>query len=222
MRFLCLHGMGSNARIFKQQTAALRYELGEGHSYDFVDGPVPWEIDHDLDQLAMGEEQTYAICDPNSASSCVAAMENIERYIATEGPYDGIMAFSQGASITLGWMIYKQREAKSGSLQHLPFKVGVFFSNPWRVYDGKALAEDRLAFMDPKDFEGLLDLPTAHIWGSADKDHAMAQAISTSCVADKRSVFVHERGHEIPAKSDTVILMARAINRAIAQAVPAE
>lgn len=176
----------------------------------------------DLDELAMGEEETYAICDPKSASSCVKAMEDFERYIATEGPYDGIMAFSQGTSITLGWMIHKQREAQGGSTHQIPFKVGVFFSNPWGVYDGNALAEDRLDFLDPKDFEGLLDLPTAHIWGSADKDHAMAQAISTSCVADKRSVFVHERGHEIPAKSDTVILMARAINRAMAQAVPVE
>ncbi|KAJ5661741.1 uncharacterized protein N7477_009357 [Penicillium maclennaniae] len=214
--------MGSNARIFKQQTAALRYELGEGHSYDFVNGPVPWEMDHDLDELAMGEEQTYAICDPKSASSCIGAMKNIERYIETEGPYDGVMAFSQGASIILGWMINKQREAKWVSSQQCPFKVGIFFSNPWRVYDGNALANDQLVFLNPEDFEGLLDLPTAHIWGSADKACALAQAISTSCVADKRSVFIHERGHEIPAKSDTVILMARVINRAIAQAEPVE
>ncbi|KAJ6127371.1 hypothetical protein N7523_002983 [Penicillium sp. IBT 18751x] len=214
--------MGSNARIFKQQTAALRYELGEGHSYDFVNGSVPWEMDHDLDELAMGEEQTYAICDPNSASSCIGAMKSIERYIETEGPYDGVMAFSQGASIILGWMINKQREAKRVSSQQCPFKVGIFFSNPWRVYDGNALANDQLVFLNPEDFEGLLDLPTAHIWGSADKDCALAQAISTSCVAEKRSVFIHERGHEIPAKSDTVILMARVINRAMAQAEPVE
>jgi hypothetical protein len=172
----------------------------------------------DLDQFVMGEEQTFAICDPNSALSCIEAMNNLDRYIETEGPYDGIMAFSQGASIALGWMIQRQRRAKGGKPQQIPFKIGIFFSNPWGVYDGNALAEDHLVYLDPGNFEGLLDLPTAHIWGSADKAHTIAQAVSTFCVANKRSVFVHERGHEIPANTDNVILMAKTINRAMAQA----
>jgi hypothetical protein len=25
--------------------AAIRYELGDSHSYDFVDGTLPWEMD---------------------------------------------------------------------------------------------------------------------------------------------------------------------------------
>ncbi|KAJ5628129.1 hypothetical protein N7490_010357 [Penicillium lividum] len=197
MRFLCLHGKGTNARIFKQQTAALRYELGEGHSYDFVDGPHVWEMDPDLDEFVMGEEKTFAICDPASPSSCLEAMENIERYIAAEGPFDGIMTFSQGTSIALGWLIKRQLEAKGGEPWPLPFKI---------------------AYMYSPTFEGLLDFPTAHIWGSADKDQAMAEMLSNACVADKRSVFVHTRGHEIPADINTVISMAKTINRAIVRA----
>ncbi|KAJ5752590.1 hypothetical protein N7520_009507 [Penicillium odoratum] len=218
MRFLCLHGKGTNSRIFKQQTAALRYELGESHSYDFVDGPHVWEMNPDLDEFVMGEENTFAICDPASPSSCLEAMENIERYIAAEGPFDGIMTFSQGTSIALGWLIKRQLEAKGGKPWKLPFKIGVFFSNPWGVYDGQALEQGQIAYMYSPTFEGLLDFPTAHIWGSADKDQAMAEMLSNSCVAEKRSVCVHTRGHEIPADINTVISMAKTINRAIVRA----
>ncbi|KAJ5901469.1 hypothetical protein N7495_001997 [Penicillium taxi] len=205
--------MGSNSR-----QAALRYELGEDHSYDFVNGPIPWEMDRELDQFVMGEEQTYAMCDPLSALSCIQAMENLENYIVAEGPYDGIMGFSQGANLSLSWMIKKQQEAKNGKEKQLPFKFGVFFSNPWGVYNAKALADGQLVYLDNRTIEGLLDLPTAHIWGLADKDQALAQMISTTCVESKRSIFVHDRGHEIPPKIDTVISMAKIINRAIMQA----
>ncbi|KAJ5683050.1 hypothetical protein N7462_006215 [Penicillium macrosclerotiorum] len=213
MRVLCLHGMGSNCR-----KAALRYELGDDYSYDFVDGPVLWEKDRDLDQYVMGDENTYAICDPTKPDSCIQAIENLEQYILTEGPYDGVMGFSQGANIALSWMIKKQRENKRNKTQPLPFKFGIFFSNPWGVYDANALADGQLVYLDPAAFEGLIDLPTAHIWGTGDKDRAMAQMISNACVAEKRSVFIHDQGHEIPLKKDAVISMAKVINRAMAQA----
>ncbi|CAH0059093.1 unnamed protein product [Clonostachys solani] len=41
MRFLCLHGMGTNSRIFEAQTAAIRYGLGSLHTYEYVDGALP-------------------------------------------------------------------------------------------------------------------------------------------------------------------------------------
>ena len=41
MRWLCLHGMGTNSRIFEAQTAAIRYAMGQEHSFEFVDGAAP-------------------------------------------------------------------------------------------------------------------------------------------------------------------------------------
>jgi hypothetical protein len=204
----------------------LSTDLSLGKWIEVGENDVAWlnqtDTMTDLDQFVMGEEQTYAMCDPLLALSCIQAMENLERYIAAEGPYDGIMGFSQGANIALGWMIKKQREAKGSKPKQLPFKFGVFFSNPWGVYDANALADGQLVYLDHGTIEGLLDLPTAHIWGSADKGQALAQMISTACVVGKRSVFVHDRGHEIPRKTDTVISMAKTINRVMARALSVE
>lgn len=35
----------ANPMALTPSTAALRYELGDDHSYDFVNGVVPWETD---------------------------------------------------------------------------------------------------------------------------------------------------------------------------------
>ena len=40
MHFLCLHGRGTNGRIFEAQTAAIRQAVGSGHTYEFIDGGV--------------------------------------------------------------------------------------------------------------------------------------------------------------------------------------
>ncbi|RAH70042.1 uncharacterized protein BO66DRAFT_94168 [Aspergillus aculeatinus CBS 121060] len=213
MRFLCLHGQGSNARIFQQQTAALRYELGDDHSYDFVNGAVAWETDRDLDQFVMGEEQTFAHCDPDGPESCLQALEHLERYIAAEGPYDGIMGFSQGANVALSWLLKLQREARP-----LPFRFGVFFSNPWAVYDYQELVGGRIVPLQRDACAGMLDLPTAHIWGSADKNAPASEAITAACVEGKRSVWVHNKGHEIPVNTDAVIAMGKTITRALVRA----
>lgn len=44
MHFLCLHGMGTNSRIFEAQTAAIRYTLGSQHTFKFLDGAVPAQM----------------------------------------------------------------------------------------------------------------------------------------------------------------------------------
>ena len=43
MRFLCLHGMGTNAQIFEAQLAQIRSQLVGQHEFVFVDGEVECE-----------------------------------------------------------------------------------------------------------------------------------------------------------------------------------
>ena len=44
MRFLALHGSGTNNAVFESQTAAFRYKLGEEHTFEFLEAPHPWRI----------------------------------------------------------------------------------------------------------------------------------------------------------------------------------
>ncbi|KAL4934291.1 serine hydrolase FSH [Aspergillus undulatus] len=222
MRFLCLHGIGSNSRILQQQTAAIRYELGNRHTYEFVEGTIPWEADPELKATMLGDEQTFSYCDPASAESCLAVIDLLERYVAVEGPYDGVLGFSLGANIAMSWMIQRQ-----GENQALPFKVGIFFSNSFPLYDMAALQQGRVehanavanSFLNTDSVsvrESLrLDLPTAHIWGARDAGWEHAQSASRVCKEARRLVYVHGKGHEISTASEDLISMVKAINRAI-------
>ncbi|KAJ5511533.1 Serine hydrolase FSH [Penicillium expansum] len=217
MHFLCLHGRGTNSEIFKRQTAALRHELGNSHSYEFVDGTFPSALNEDLRDLLPPDDETFAYCNPMLPQSCAKAFDDLERYVATEGPYDGVMGFSLGATFVMSWMFKKLREQKDNKAVQLPFKVGIFFSAPGLLQYHDLLAEELFGSkFNPAD--GLLDIPTAHIWGCHDRDKEKAEAASKACNELVRSAFVHGKGHEIPISSDNVILMAKAINRAITRA----
>ncbi|CAI7624835.1 unnamed protein product [Penicillium glandicola] len=217
MHFLCLHGRGTNSEIFKRQTAALRHELGDSHTYDFVDGTFPSALNEDLRELLPPDDETFAYCNPLSPQSCAKAFDDLERYVQTEGPYDGVMGFSLGATFVMSWMFKKLREQKDNKPVQLPFKVGIFFSAPGLLQYHDLLAKQLFASkFDPAD--GLLDLPTAHIWGCHDRDKEKAEAASQAFNEGVRSVFVHDKGHEIPISSDSVIMMAKVINRAITRA----
>ncbi|KAI9933705.1 hypothetical protein MW887_004776 [Aspergillus wentii] len=215
MRFLCLHGMGSNSRIFRQQTAALRYELGGGHSYDFVEGTVPWEADPAFQDDMFGKEDTFSYCDPSLPSFTDQVVSDLEHYLQVEGPYDGIMGFSLGANIAISWMLQKARENQT----ELPFKVGVFFSNTNIPYTPYPSSSRTIVDLDLGAISEALDLPTAHIWGSADPEEAQARLASLTCKAAKRSWYVHDKGHEVSTAGEDVIAMGKVINRAIAMSI---
>ncbi|KAJ5950217.1 uncharacterized protein N7479_008630 [Penicillium vulpinum] len=233
MRFLCLHGRGTNSEIFKRQTDALRHELGDSHSYDFVDGTFPSALNEgllvfkpsdqqiltrlDLRELLPPDDETFAYCNPSSPQSCIKAFNDLEHYVQAEGPYDGVMGFSLGATFAMSWMFKKLREQKDEKPVQLPFKVGIFFSAPGLLQYHDLLAGQLFGSkFNPAD--GLLDIPTAHIWGCHDRDKEKAEAASQACDEAVRSVFVHDKGHEIPISSDNVISMAKVINRAITRA----
>ena len=215
--------------------AAIRYELGDSHSYDFVDGTLPWEMDKGLSfkiesihieanttiemkQFMLPEEPTFAYCTPTVPETCMKAIKDLDKYLETEEPYDGVIGFSLGATFILSWMVKKVQEKKKGQSAELPFKVGIFFSNAGRLLEYNDTIEESVTPLDLAEIDGIIDIPTAHIWGSRDPDRLNAQLASQACDEDTRSVFVHERGHEVPMSPENVISAAKVINRAITRA----
>ncbi|PIG69496.1 efflux pump antibiotic resistance protein [Aspergillus arachidicola] len=204
MRFLCLHGIGSNSQAsntFEQQTAAIRYELGTQHTYDFVEGALPWEsckadlLPHIVEGVLTIEyvaiknvtnmdEATFTFCDPEQPQSCRQAARDIEGYIKEEGPFDGIIGFSLGATMALSWLV-NWYQANGSDVA--PFKVAVFFSNARQPYDHDALAMDRIAYLNSSQIGKVIDMPTAHIWGSADPQAEEAQRAVDFSMSEKQT-----------------------------------
>ncbi|KAJ5344309.1 uncharacterized protein N7506_002674 [Penicillium brevicompactum] len=172
----------------------------------------------EMKQFVLPEEPTFAYCTPTVPETCMKAVKDLDKYLETEEPYDGVIGFSLGATFILSWMVKKIQEKKQGQSAELPFKVGIFFSNAGRLLEYNDTIEQSVTPLDLAEIDGIIDIPTAHIWGTRDPDQLNAQLASQACDEDTRSVFVHERGHEVPMSPENVISAAKVINRAITRA----
>jgi predicted esterase len=164
--------------------------------------------------------------DDKSRESCVRALEDLENFLQEEGPFDGVMAFSQGAGLAASLMIHRSQQAHKfpeGS-SSLPFRFAIFFcggvpEDPAPVSSGEGTR--RLLSYD-EDGE-IIDIPTAHIWGKNDDLYpTFGPVLSKLCAQNEREDFVHDGGHEIPGPKDpkavarTVQIIKRTLARAAA------
>ncbi|PGH03619.1 hypothetical protein AJ79_07310 [Helicocarpus griseus UAMH5409] len=215
MRFLCLHGFGTNSQIFKIQTAsfpptcalaAIRYELGDGHEYEFVEGCVPWPAAPEIKSLLPSTDETFAYYDPTSPASILKAIDDLETYIETEGPFDGVLGFSHGASLAASFIARKHHQ------DHLKpvFKCAILISAPpamaWQGLSGAK----QLRILDADEDGELIQMPTAIIWGRQDPYLGAVSALGTVipklCGAANRVEYVHGGGHEVPSSSSMEVL----------------
>ncbi|KAK4160345.1 putative serine hydrolase FSH [Cladorrhinum sp. PSN259] len=211
MRFLCFHGRGTNAKTFESQTAAIRYELGDGHEFEFVEGTTPAELAPELKDTIAGDFTPLSYCDEMDPASVLRAGEQLSRYLEAEGPFDGVMAFSMGAAFVATWMLDQLARGEA-----LPLKCAVFFSSslPGSV---AAMHAGQLEPFRAGAAVPLIAIPTAHVWGTHD-DLAgdMPSELFSLCAPETRSVFVHHGGHEVPAAPETSVTLAvNAIRRCI-------
>lgn len=167
----------------------------------------------------LPDEETFAYCDTSCPATCSKAIGDLERYLESEGPYDGVMAFSMGAAFILLWMARKMREKNSNKAFVLPFKVGIFFSvaGPLRDFDFET--EKEIIPLDHISNTCLVKIPTVHVWGTEDREKENAEMAIQLCEENSRSVFVHARGHEVPMSQNYVIAITKLIKRAMEQSL---
>ncbi|KAI1485517.1 serine hydrolase FSH [Biscogniauxia mediterranea] len=189
MKFLCLHGSGTNSSIMQSRTGALRHELGEGYQYEFVEATLPAPMAKGVEALSSLGHGSYAFFDPDDLPNTLQnALDQLDSYIAFEGPFDAVMGFSAGAVLAAAYMLQKGRKS-----QKVPFRCAIFLSS------AECAEELRYPGLDHTDRNNLIRVPTAHIWGLHD-DTAPLGGKDLSCICDptNRLVLVHDGGHELP------------------------
>ncbi|PYH88110.1 hypothetical protein BO71DRAFT_404105 [Aspergillus ellipticus CBS 707.79] len=245
MRFLCLHGMGTNGRIFESQTAAIRHSLGGSHTYEWLDGSIVTDPAPGLEEMVSSadaaEDEFLMYVSIDLPASHAAGLRQLEHFIATEGPFDGLMAFSQGAACAATYLIHRIQQDQPHA-----FRCAIFFCggapNDPRSFSGvdcddtrdhgsvgrmtSSPAVEAAAPPDPSPRalqftqQDYIDIPTAHIWGANDLLWRFGPDLSQVCMANVREVFVHPGGHEIPGPKDAAALAqsVRVIRRTLARA----
>ena len=157
----------------------------------------------------------------NYISSFMKALADLDKYIAEDGPFDAVMAFSSGAALAASLLIYKLQQNPEKARLNPIFKCAVFFSGGVPILvQGKSVHA-----IDPDASVQLINIPTANIWGANDKLYPdYGPVLKMVCRADVAETFVHQGGHELPGSKDetAVTSSVRIIKRTIERGRNAE
>ena len=105
MKILCLHGFRTNALIMKTQLTAVVQQCPE-HDFVFINapnyasGPMYPEV-----QQWFGDQQTFEWYNGSCVEASLPISKNyLKNYFNTEGPFQAVIGFSQGAAIC-SWLM---------------------------------------------------------------------------------------------------------------------
>ncbi|OTB07053.1 hypothetical protein M426DRAFT_318421 [Hypoxylon sp. CI-4A] len=216
MRFLCLHGIGTSTDILETQLAGLRYRLGDGHEYEYVEGPLVWPPAKGIEE-AFGKQEAYYSYFDGTASSILKAVDDLVEFIDTEGPFDAVIGFSQGGALATTLSAAEEK----GLIQTLPsmhnthrrIQCAILLSCglPW---DYAALQTGRIRRLTPAEDGCIIHIPTAHFWGLNDNEGFPGNHdVTLLCDETMRAEVAHTAGHGVPsgAKAAEVESMAAAM-----------
>ncbi|KAF2150160.1 hypothetical protein K461DRAFT_281412 [Myriangium duriaei CBS 260.36] len=214
MHFLCLHGLGTNSQILETQLASIRHELGDFHTFEYVEGCMPCPVAPAIAAFYPPDGKYFAYFSSDQPSSFVKALNDLEAYIDTEGPFDGVLGYSQGAQLVSSLLLRTHRCDPTRRL----FRCAVLLSGgvPCEIDQ----TTHKVRHVEPSNCGIEIDIPTAHIWGINDDLYPEAGKVLSRFYRDDWStVFVHKGGHEIPGvKSQQDLLgSVKAIRRAISR-----
>ena len=106
---------------------------------------------------------SWAYFDPSSTASYIKALDYLDTYVAAEGPFDGVLGFSQGASLAAMHLVRKAIQAPT---EAPPFKCAILISCA-AVYDPVAYFErGEVRVLDFERDGRPIKIPTVHIWAS--------------------------------------------------------
>ncbi|XP_077517548.1 esterase OVCA2-like isoform X2 [Amblyomma americanum] len=189
---LCLHGYRQDAAGFKSKLGGFRKATKSLLDLVFIDAPHLIEND----ALCVGDneggrgwwfssEKSFSAREyTDTCRGFEESVKAIEQACKLEGPFDGILGFSQGAAMAA--MILLMQCLKKVECS---FKFGVLVAG----FRSRSSAHDHLFAK-----EGLIDVPTLHIVGETDNIIPKAQAIEILPFFVSPSVLYHPGGHFLP------------------------
>ncbi|KAJ1812642.1 hypothetical protein LPJ75_003553 [Coemansia sp. RSA 2598] len=218
-KILCLHGFAESAEIFKIRSRRIRELIGDHAELVYLDGPI--DIGslrfsmQDEGQQPAGEftnlgwwwwKQTGKKTELRGIGK---TMELLATVLEEQGPFDGIMGFSQGASlaILLAQLLHTKQDCLRfpREVSHPPVKFLVLAG----------------AFgVEPEEYQGIyenrLDTPSLHMMGEYDTVIDIERSRRMAAVFESPVCFEFSGGHFIPQTTECL----RVVQRFLAPFIP--
>ncbi|OMP82498.1 Ovarian cancer-associated gene 2 protein-like protein [Diplodia seriata] len=203
-KILCLHGAGSNARIFEAQTARLGMVIRKHFDLVFLDAPIECEAGPGILPFFEGEEpfrrwhnEVDDEARKDSAGAHARQMERVRELllgaIRDQGPFAGVMGFSQGAKTALQLLLLQEEQRPADPGGAIGFGVLVCGTVP---PEDLLLAQRVEGEQRP---EGVVvRVPTIHAMAHADPWRPLSEQLPHYCDPAARRIFQYTGGHHLP------------------------
>ncbi|RHZ49542.1 uncharacterized protein CDV56_105011 [Aspergillus thermomutatus] len=212
MRFLCLHGAGTSAEIFEIQSGGITQELeNKGHKFLFVNGRVNSKPEAEIEGVLDGPFYSHYPRDVYPGEDLARAFEYTLDIIEKQGPFDGVMGFSQGAALACALLANHAKTSPKPL-----FKVAVFIcgATPYESSGSKELVAE--------DGKYPVTIPTTHIVGKQDPYYKGSMHLYGLCDPSKAVFYDHGSKHHIPFDQANTAAMVSAIEKSIKRAMSNE
>lgn len=245
-RILCLHGGGTNARIFKIQCRRIAEDLKSEYRLVYVEAPFPSEAGPDVVSVFAKDGPfkrwlRFGAMHPDITPEAAVARldQSIEATMADDdeaggsGPWVALLGFSQGAKMCAS-LLYRQqsRMAEGARVQWPVFRFGVLIAGrgpPVSLEpekEGNATLPTAAEFSSTKEREPraghILTIPTIHMHGLKDpglEEHR--KLYEEYCAPESRSFLEWDAGHRLPVRPEDVTPLVEEIRRVARETAPA-
>lgn len=193
LKVLAIHGYKQNAETFRKRTGAFRKMFKKSVIFEFVTAPnqLPQKNDEDEEDMTgwwfSSNEKTYLAQDFTDCSEGLDDSLNvIAEALQSMGPFDGILAFSQGAALLA--IICCLKESGDERFQGINFAILVAGYKSRQSSHAKYYAQK-------------VSTPSLHVIG--DTDQVIQKEMSEELLTyfDNPIVLRHGGGHFIPSAS---------------------
>lgn len=190
-------------------------------TFFFLQGSVEQPISKEIEGLYDGPYYGYFNCDyamdGEGLDSIKEAIRNgtfqksvSEAYtllydvLQEEGPFDGVIGFSHGATLAFAFLL---QHAQNNPLEppYALFRCAVF------IFSLAPLGEDGVRLKYNNSVGPLLKIPTLHITGKVDAMYSESLNMYKLCDDHTAKLVRHDSGHWIPRDRKTIMVLAKAI-----------
>lgn len=189
IKVLALHGFAQTGPGFYSKSSKLRKVAKQlGIELVYMNGPILLtndDLPFDANKLGAEGTEYRGWFKVTPDASLQPAIDSISDFIKENGPFDGVLGFSQGAA--MAQMITNNMEELGNTK---PVKFGVYFSG--FVSENKAVGK----YLSKK-----LSVPTLHIMGELDtlvSNERSMEFVDKYCEPGTATVFKHPGGHYVP------------------------
>ncbi|XP_027887879.1 esterase OVCA2 [Xiphophorus couchianus] len=206
LRVLCIHGYRQNGSSFREKTGALRKLLKKQLELVYITAPLTVRtaateevsnVENNSVPTAGGDEEPRGWWFSDIQARSFSAQQQCEKSsglddsisavreaVKTQGPFDGVLGFSQGAAFV----------AMLCSLQEQKLELEFNFRFAILVAGFRSACEEHQKF-----YEVPLQIPSLHVFGL--EDRVIPDSMSRDllpCFQDPQ-VLIHPGGHFVPA-----------------------